>query len=170
MESEGLIKNVVKSDPWQRYGLTGQIFSVAGVISYLGIGFTGLELGHTSAHAPLIVILIGGAYLFVSYKLKQKKDIAAQEERRREARPKSEPTEGDQAFLEQFRAADGKISAKDLEKFRTPHDSKKTKDELLASLAHQRMEGWIGRGKCLKYGNTYYTREAFENSDMTVIQ
>lgn len=167
--NEGLAKNLVKSDPWQRYGLTGQIFSIAGVVSYLGIGFTGLEIGHTSAHAPLIVILIGGAYLFVSYKLKQKKDIAAQEERRRSSRPKSEPTAGDQAFYEQFKGADGKISAKDLEKFRTPHDAKKTKEELLSTIAHLRMGGWIARGKCLEYGNTYYTRSAFENASLTII-
>ena len=170
-ENVGLIKSVVESDPWQKYGVTGQVFSFIGVISYLGIGFAGLEIGHTSAHAPLLIIVVGGVYLFMSYKLKQKKDIA-KDERRRSDRPKSEPTEGDLEFLEQFRSIGGKATVRALDGFVTPHDKKKTPKEKEATIAHLRMDSWIQRGKCVKYSNSYYTREEFEKSqqDMTVIQ
>lgn len=170
-ENAGLIKSVVESDPWQKYGFTGQVFSVVGVLSYLGIGFAGLEIGHTSAHAPLLIIVIGGVYLFVSYKLKKNKDIA-KDERRKFERPKSEPTEGDQIFLDQFRAAGGKMSIKELQEFVTPHDKGKTPKEKNATIAMQRAEGWIVRGKMVRYANSVYTREAFEDTqkDMTVIQ
>ncbi len=164
MENAGLIKSVVESDPWQKYGFTGQLFSVVGVISYLGIGFAGLEIGHTSAHAPLLIIVIGGVYLFMSYKLKQKKDIAKQERRRSEI-PRPEPTQGDTIWLKDFREAGGKMSAKELEAFSTKHDADKKKPELLATISHLRAELWIVRDKIKEYGNAFYTNEKYEETD-----
>lgn len=152
---------------WIWVGGLGLILSLAAM---LGISGFGVEVGEHTQYAPLIGIFVCIFVMYYGTQLARNREIAM-EERRKAQRPHSEPTEGDLIFLAQFRAADGKMSAKELEGLKTPHDAKKTKDELLATVAHLRMEGWIRRGKCLEYGNTYFTREAFENSqDMTVIQ
>lgn len=170
------IPNIAEAKPnqlWIWVGGGGFLLCLfAGLISFLGISGFGIHLSEQTPVYAFIFLLIGMiACLFCMYygtRLAKNREIAL--ERRKANRPVSEPTQGDLEFWEEFKEGQP-MTAKMLEKFSTAHDLKKTKNELLASLAYQRMEGWIRRGKAVEYGNAYYTREGFEQSqrDMTVI-
>ena len=171
MTSENLsgLRSLIGKKPNERWMFVSVVLMLSGAAVYLGLTEAfGFKLNPTSAHAPLVVMMFAlgiGIYATVLAKtaqIVQKNHELAMEDKRKSDRPKSEPTEGDDIFWSEFKQ-NSPMSAKQLESMDVKHDKDKTKAQLLATIAHLRMSGWIGRGKAVEYGNTYYTRDQYKD-------
>lgn len=175
MTSENL-KALSQMKPNEKWWILSAFCIVAGVAVYLGVTeLFGFKLNPTSAHAPLVVIILGigiGAFatqLVKNAQIAQKNHELAMADKRKSDRPRSEPTEGDEAFWEVFKAKSPMTRA-ELQTLEVAHDRKKTKEPLFGTVNFLRFEGYSYRGKAVEYGNMYYTREQFENKDMTTFR
>lgn len=126
----------------------GCIICLLSIFAYLGISGLGIQVGgsHTE-EAPWYAMAIG---LFMTWGGAREFRLREQANRRQ-----SEPTEGDEFFLEEFLKHEP-ITAVNLRNLSTEHDRSKPDDALMATLAHLRTEGWINRGKIVHRGNRYF--------------
>ena len=155
---------------------TGQILGLLGVLSYLGIGLSGMDInGERTEFAPLVVIVLSMCLMLYGTKLRKDQQIKIQRhemalaDRRGNRRGKPIPSRGDEAFLEwispQLPLNDVELS--NIDPF--PYDSKRTKPELMAALASKRINWWVHHGDIIKRGGTYDLRKNADKTDATVL-
>ena len=163
------LKTISEMKPNEKWWIICLFLVISGGGVYLGVTeLFGLKINPTNQHAPLVLIVIGifiGIYATI---LAKNREIALQNyslsiaDKRKKERPADEPSQGDECFFKVF-AANSPINQQSLESLEVSHDRVKTKPQLIATVNLLRLRCYAYRGQAVQYGNTYYTRDHFNN-------
>lgn len=156
---------IMGNSPNESWTRVGQVISVISVFSILGIGIGGLEMGETSKYAPYITLMSGFFCMYYGGRLRKNLQIAVRNheldmaDKRKSDRPKSEPTRGQELFLE-FIKPHLPVTVAELRELKFAYDEKRTKPELLIASKYQRMEFFVREGTIRKYGDQFHLRDS----------
>ena len=163
------LKTISEMKPNEKWWIICLFLVISGGGVYLGVTeLFGLKINPTNQHAPLVLIVIGilvGIYATI---LAKNREIALQNhslliaDKRKKERPTDEPSQGDEYFFKVF-SANSPMNQQALESLEVAHDKAKNKSQLLSTINILRLRCYAYRGKAVQYGNTYYTREHFND-------